>query len=121
MPPTLPPSRCWRSGIIASLGKGLDYEEALILRLMLVLFIPVRKFFYRKSALLQFDLSPQWLLLAAIVVLGSTWLGFFSYKHVEYSNELWWEFALQRRRIALPAFPGGYPRSSLPRLPAIGC
>ncbi len=59
-----------------------------------MLFIPVRKHFYRKSALLQFDLSPQWLLLAAIVVLGSTWLGFFSYKHVEYSSELWWQFAL---------------------------
>jgi phosphatidylglycerol lysyltransferase len=81
-------------GIIASLGKGLDYEEASILAVMLVLFIPVRKFFYRKSALLQLELSPQWLLLAAIVVLGSTWLGLFSYKHVEYSNELWWQFAL---------------------------
>ena len=82
------------TGIVSSLGKGLDYEEALILAAMLVLFIPVRKHFYRKSALLQLDLSPHWLLLAAIVVLGSTWLGFFSYKHVEYSNELWWQFAL---------------------------
>ena len=81
-------------GIIASLGKGLDYEEATLLGVMLVLFIPVRKHFYRKSALLQLDLSPQWLLLVAIVVLGSTWLGFFSYKHVEYSSELWWQFAL---------------------------
>lgn len=81
-------------GIIASLGKGLDYEEALFLGVMLVLFIPVRKHFYRKSAMLQLDLSPQWLLLAAVAVLGSTWLGFFSYKHVEYSGELWWRFAL---------------------------
>lgn len=82
-------------GMIASLGKGLDYEEAVILGVMLVFFIPVRKHFYRKSALLQLDLSPQWLLLVVIVVLGSTWLGFFSYKHVEYSNELWWQFALE--------------------------
>lgn len=81
-------------GIIASLGKGLDYEEAMFLGVMLVLFIPVRKFFYRKSALLQLELSAQWMLLAAIVVLGSTWLGFFSFKHVEYSSELWWQFAL---------------------------
>ena len=81
-------------GIIASLGKGLDYEEAMFLGVMLVLFIPVRKHFYRKSALLQLALSPQWSLLVAIVVLGSTWLGFFSFKHVEYSNELWWQFAL---------------------------
>lgn len=81
-------------GIIASLGKGFDYEEAMILSLMLISFIPAKKYFYRKSALLQLDLSPQWLLLATVLILGSIWVGFFSYKHVEYSNELWWQFAL---------------------------
>ncbi len=81
-------------GMIASLGKGLDYEEAFILGGMLALFIPARRFFYRKSALLQLELPPQWWVLSAIVVLGSTWLGFFAFKHVEYSNELWWQFAL---------------------------
>jgi lysylphosphatidylglycerol synthetase-like protein (DUF2156 family) len=24
------------------------------------------------------------------------WLGFFSYKHVEYSSDLWWQFSLRR-------------------------
>lgn len=81
-------------GVIASLGKGLDYEEALILGVMLISFLPTRKHFYRKSALLQLDLSTQWLVLALMVVLGSTWLGFFTHRHVEYSNELWWQFAL---------------------------
>lgn len=81
-------------GIIASLGKGLDYEEALILGAMLALVIPVRRVFYRKSALLQLQLPPHWMVLAAAVVLGSTWLGFFAYRHVEYSNMLWWQFAL---------------------------
>lgn len=81
-------------GIAASLGKGLDYEEALVLGVMLVAFIPTKKHFYRKSAMLQLDLSMQWIMLALMVVVGSTWLGFFSHKHVEYSNELWWQFAL---------------------------
>ncbi len=81
-------------GIIASLGKGLDYEEALILGIMLISFIPTKKHFYRKSALLQLDFSKQWLVLAMMVVLGSAWLGFFSHKHMEYSNQLWWQFAL---------------------------
>ena len=81
-------------GIIASLGKGLDYEEALILGIMLISFIPTKKHFYRKSALLQLDFSKQWLVLVMMVVLGSAWLGFFSHKHVEYSNQLWWQFAL---------------------------
>ena len=26
-------------------------------------------------------------------VAAATWLGFFSYRHVEYSNQLWWQFA----------------------------
>lgn len=81
-------------GIVASLGKGLDYEEAFILGVMLIVFIPTRKHFYRKSALLQLDFSRQWTVLAMMVVIGSIWLGFFSHKHVEYSSQLWWQFAL---------------------------
>jgi phosphatidylglycerol lysyltransferase len=80
-------------GIVASLAKGLDYEEALILTAMLIAFLPAKRHFYRKSALLQLDFSPQWLALVAIILLGSVWLGFFSYQHVEYSNELWWRFS----------------------------
>lgn len=81
-------------GIIASLGNGFDYEEAMILGLILISFKPAKKYFYRKSALLQLELPPQWLLLASVLILGSLWIGLFSYKHVEYSSELWWQFAL---------------------------
>ena len=28
------------------------------------------------------------------MLICSTWLGIFAYKHVDYSNELWWQFAL---------------------------
>ena len=80
-------------GILASLGKALDYEEASILGLMLISFIPARKHFYRKSALLKLELSAQWLVLAFIMVAGVTWLGFFSHRHVEYTHDLWWQFA----------------------------
>jgi len=26
--------------------------------------------------------------------MGSIWIGLFAYKHLEYSHELWWQFAL---------------------------
>jgi phosphatidylglycerol lysyltransferase len=81
-------------GIVASLAKGLDYEEATILSVMLVMFIPSHHLFYRKSALLSLDFPVQWIVLALLVVGTSVWLGFFSYKHVEYANDLWWEFSL---------------------------
>ena len=82
------------SGIIASLLKGLDIEEAAILSFMFLLFIPSRRYFYRKSSLLALDYPLEWLTPVAIVIGLSTWLGFFSYKDVEYSNELWWQFSL---------------------------
>lgn len=80
-------------GIVASLIKGFDYEEATLLSVMLITFLPTRKHFYRRSALLEASLAPQWYLLAVPILVITVWLGFFSYKHVEYSNELWWEFS----------------------------
>lgn len=81
-------------GIAASLAKGFDYEEALVLTLMLAAFLSTRKHFYRRSSLLDASLPAQWYVLAVPILIGSTWLGFFSYKHIEFSNELWWDFSL---------------------------
>ena len=82
-------------GIVASLAKGFDYEEALILTATLLAFLPTRRHFYRRSALLQLDLSIDWLVLIGIILVASTWLGFFSYKHIEYSHDLWWQFSFR--------------------------
>lgn len=80
-------------GIAASLFKGLDWPEALILTVMFAAMALSRRFFYRHSSLFAVSFSPSWLLMIAIVLGGAIWLGFFSYKHVEYSNELWWQFS----------------------------
>ena len=80
-------------GAFFSLFKGLDYEEATILLAMFLVFLPCRKEFYRKSSLLSQPLTINWFVPLIIVLVGSIWLGFFSYKHVEYSNSLWWQFA----------------------------
>ena len=82
------------AGALFSLLKGLDYEEAAVLTVMLLALLPSRRHFYRKASLLGERISPGWAAAVALVVIGSTWLGFFSHKHVEYSSELWWRFAL---------------------------
>ena len=82
------------SGIVFSLAKGLDWEEALILALMLAALAPCHRHFYRKTSLTAEPFTPGWSLAIAIVLLGSLWLGFFAYKHVDYSRELWWHFTL---------------------------
>jgi phosphatidylglycerol lysyltransferase len=82
------------SGIVLSLLKGLDYEEAIALTVMLAALLPCRSFFYRKASLFSESLSPGWIGAIILVLLGSMWLGFFAYKHVEYSHDLWWHFSL---------------------------
>lgn len=83
------------AGIVFSLAKGFDWEEALYLVLVLAALVPSHSAFYRKSHLLAQRFSPSWLLAVLAVVLGTTWLGFFSYRHVEYANRLWWQFVLE--------------------------
>ncbi len=80
-------------GIILSLLKGLDYEEAIILSIMLTALLPCHREFRRKSLLFGQSLTFPWIAAIVIVLLSSIWLGIFSYKHVEYSNSLWWQFA----------------------------
>jgi len=80
-------------GMAFSLLKGFDYEEALILGAALVLLVASRPAFRRKASFFSQQFSPAWIATIAAIVLGSIWLGMFAFKHVEYSNALWWEFA----------------------------
>jgi len=80
------------SSIIFQFFKGFDYEEALILSVMLFALIASRRHFYRKGSFLNESFGPGWIAAILIVLISSAWLGFFSYKHVEYSHDLWWQF-----------------------------
>ncbi len=83
------------AGAIASLAKGLDWEEAAVLVVLLVALLPFRAQFRRRAELLEEPLTGGWMLATLLVLAGSLWIGFFSYRHVEYRSELWWEFALR--------------------------
>ena len=82
-------------GALASLVKGVDYEEAAILTLLLLMFLPARKHFYRHSALLTLDIPFNWIVLILSIVGFSIWLGFFSYKDIDYAHDLWWQFSFE--------------------------
>jgi phosphatidylglycerol lysyltransferase len=83
------------AGAIFSLGKGLDFEEAAVLVGLAALLQWTRPAFYRRTALTSEPISPRWLATIAAALALSLWLGFFAYRHVAYSNELWWRFALR--------------------------
>ncbi|MFC3690876.1 bifunctional lysylphosphatidylglycerol flippase/synthetase MprF [Chenggangzhangella methanolivorans] len=81
------------AGLVFSITKGGDFEEAIVLGVVLALLTVNRRAFYRRASLWDQDLAPAWLAAVVIVLAGSVWLGFFAYRNVDYSNELWWDFA----------------------------
>lgn len=81
------------AGIAFSLSKGFDYEEALVLGAIALLLQWTRPSFYRRTALTADLLTPSWLAVIALAVAGSAWIGFLSYRHVAYDDQLWWSFA----------------------------
>ncbi len=84
-------------GILASLLKGLDWEEATFLAAMGLALVPCRSFFYRRSSLFAQPLSPGWWVAVAVVALGSVFTLDLAYRHVEYSQELWWRFGAEEQ------------------------
>ncbi|MBZ5559018.1 MAG: bifunctional lysylphosphatidylglycerol flippase/synthetase MprF [Acidobacteriia bacterium] len=85
---------CITLGIVASLLKGIHYEEALALTLVLLVFWQARPSFNRRAAFFDARFSTGWLVAIAGALGASVWIGFFAFRHVEYSNELWWQFGL---------------------------
>lgn len=79
-------------GVIFSILKGLDFEEATILSMMLIALVASRENFYRKSPLFEHAFERSWWFSIILVVAASIWVGLFVFKHVDYSNDLWWQF-----------------------------
>lgn len=82
-------------GIVVSILKGFDFEEATFLAIMLIGLLTSHNQFYRKGTLLQEHFSLVWTVTILVILSCSIWLGLFAYKHVDYSNELWWNFTLK--------------------------
>ncbi|MGB5559696.1 MAG: phosphatidylglycerol lysyltransferase domain-containing protein, partial [Paracoccaceae bacterium] len=82
------------AGIVASLLKGLDWEEAASLLFPTVVLWAFRSAFYRVEGASVFRLNGAWIVSLAALLAAVTWVGFFAYSHVEYRDTLWWDFAL---------------------------
>jgi len=80
-------------GIVASLLKGLDWEEASVLAFTLGVLVAARSEFYRRASLLHEALTLRWAAAVASVFVGAAWVGLLAYRHVSYDTSLWWKFA----------------------------
>jgi phosphatidylglycerol lysyltransferase len=92
------------AGIVFSLLKEFDYEGAIILTLMLLAFIPSRRYFYRKASLTEERFTPGWIVAILLVVLGSVMLGIMSYGNPAVGAARFWDFSL---RAQAPRFVRG--------------
>jgi phosphatidylglycerol lysyltransferase len=80
------------AGIVFSLVKGLDYEEAIALSLVVTALVAARRRFYRKGSILHAAWTSGWIAAVGIAVLCSVWLGIFAHQHHLARDESWWEF-----------------------------
>ncbi len=83
------------AGILLSLLKGFDYEEATILALVVIMLASARSRFRRRASLIEQHYSSAWIAAFFLVLLMAGWLVLFAYRHLPYDNELWWQFAFQ--------------------------
>jgi phosphatidylglycerol lysyltransferase len=82
------------AGIVASMLKGLDWEEAAGLLFTVGILGAFRSAFYRAEGVSVFRLNITWIVSLAGLLAAVTWVGFFAYNHVQYRDALWWDFAL---------------------------
>ncbi|WON80651.1 hypothetical protein OK024_02155 [Acinetobacter sp. UGAL515B_02] len=79
--------------ILSSVLTASGWVKVVALLIIFVCILISHRYFYRKSSLFELSPEPFWLISIVLVVAGSTWLGFFAYHHVIYSDDLWWQFS----------------------------
>ncbi|HYK24976.1 MAG TPA: hypothetical protein VEV18_01865, partial [Steroidobacteraceae bacterium] len=68
------------AGGVASILKGFDYEEAVILGIVLGVLALGRTAFHRPASVLRERFTPAWAASIVGVVLATIWIGFFAYR-----------------------------------------
>ena len=79
-------------GLIASLLKGLDWEESLSMLATLGVLGLFRPAFYRADSVSVFRLNGTWIVSILALLAAAFWIGLFAYSHLPYRNVLWWDF-----------------------------
>ncbi|WP_132872280.1 bifunctional lysylphosphatidylglycerol flippase/synthetase MprF [Seleniivibrio woodruffii] len=82
------------AGTVFGLLKGAEVETALFAIAIAIAMIPAKGLFDRRSPFFDEVLTKEWLAAVFAIIAIFVWLGFFSYKHVEYRNDLWWTFTV---------------------------
>lgn len=81
------------TGLVASLVNGLGWRAAGAMAFAMVVLWLFRDAFHRRRDRAVLRLDTAWLATVAGLLLPVVWLGLVAYRHVEYRDALWWQFA----------------------------
>lgn len=81
-------------GNIFLIFKGFHYPIFFVLSITLIFLLFARDKFYRKSSIFSEDINIKWVISTGVVIVLAIFLGFYSFRNVKYSDELWWQFTL---------------------------
>jgi phosphatidylglycerol lysyltransferase len=82
-------------GVVGCILKGFDYQQSLYLLVLFLFLLSTQPLFPRKSSLVQQKFPPFWIAAILFVLLGSIWVGVFSYHILDYYTiDLWSSFDL---------------------------
>ena len=79
------------AGAVSLMLKGFAWEEAIALVLLLLALLPARREFHLWNSSLPKQYAFGWLVAIGVVLATASWLGLFSYKHLDDAE--WWRFA----------------------------
>jgi phosphatidylglycerol lysyltransferase len=85
------------ASLALSLTKGLAFVEAGVLGVLITLLATTRHRFNRSSSLFSERFTLTWLVSVGIVMIVASWILFFAFRDVQYSRDLWWNFAFDER------------------------
>ncbi len=83
-------------GIVVALIHVFDIEGALTLGIAMLILLPFRREFHRRTSLVHGAFSPLWFLLMLGLLLSVGFVLVFAHKGTPYSTELWWQFAADK-------------------------
>ncbi len=81
-------------GIIFSLASALDIEQAIDLSIMLIIFVPSRRYFYRKASIFEERFTLGWVVAIATVLVGTVAIAIARYGSEGLGADVFWNFGI---------------------------
>lgn len=82
-------------GIVFALASNLDVEQAIDLSIMLVILVPSKRFFYRKSSIFEERFTRGWLAAIAVVLIGTAAIAMARYGSQGLGPDVFWDFGIR--------------------------